>query len=86
MAGRRGEVVENKRNTGRSQANLHLCKLKNKMLTAFSNKKFQSGNILEDLEMENVGIFYGHLVLSYGHLVYFVVVWYILRSFGKFYE
>jgi hypothetical protein len=27
----------------------------------FSNQKFQFGYILEDIEMENVGKFYGHL-------------------------
>jgi hypothetical protein len=31
------------------------------------------------LAMENVGIFYGHLV-------YFMTIWYILRSFGLFYD
>jgi hypothetical protein len=34
--------------------------------------------ILEGLAMEDVGTFYGHLV-------YFVVIWYILLPFGKFY-
>jgi hypothetical protein len=47
--------------------------------------------------MEDVEIFYGHLVyftaiwsilrpfgIFYGHLVYFMVIWYILWSFGIF--
>jgi hypothetical protein len=61
------------------------------------NKKSQFGYILEGLEMENVGIFYGHLeyfmvilyiLQSFGifcsPLVYFAVIWYILQSFGIF--
>jgi hypothetical protein len=38
---------------------------------------------LEGIEIEEVGIFYGHLVhfrtfdLFYGRLAYFVVIWYI---------
>jgi hypothetical protein len=28
----------------------------------FSNQKFQFGKILEGLAMEDVGIFYGHLI------------------------
>jgi hypothetical protein len=43
----------------------------------FSNQKSQLGYILEGLPMEGVG-------KSYGHLVYFVVIWYILWSFGIF--
>jgi hypothetical protein len=54
-------------------------------------------HILEGFGMENVGIYYGHLVYSVviwyilwsfgifcGHLVYSVVIWYILWSFGIF--
>jgi hypothetical protein len=46
--------------------------------------------------MEEVGLFYGHLVyftviwyisrpfgIFYGHLVYFTAIWYILSSFGR---
>jgi hypothetical protein len=44
----------------------------------FSNQKSQFGQILEGLAMEDVDIFYGHLV-------YFTAIWYILWSFGKFY-
>jgi hypothetical protein len=41
--------------------------------------------------MEEVGIFYGHLVYFtvnwyiYGHLLYFVAIWHILWPFGIFY-
>jgi hypothetical protein len=41
----------------------------------FSNQKSQFGQILEGLAMEDVGIFYCHLV-------YFTVIWYILWLFG----
>jgi hypothetical protein len=35
---------------------------------------------------DDVGIFYVHLVnLFYGHLVYFMVVWYIFPRFGALY-
>jgi hypothetical protein len=44
----------------------------------FSNQKFQFRSILEGLRMENAGIFYGHLVC-------FIVIWYILWLFGIFY-
>jgi hypothetical protein len=56
----------------------------------FHTKKSQFGYMLEGLEMENVGIFYGHLkyVTSIGrffdrlkifgrHLIYFPPSWYI---------
>jgi hypothetical protein len=42
--------------------------------------------------MEEVGVFYGHLVyfiifgIFYGHLVYFVVIWYIYPRFGMLYH
>jgi hypothetical protein len=36
--------------------------------------------------MEDVGILYGHFCLFYGHLAYFTVFWYILRTFGIFYQ
>jgi hypothetical protein len=36
--------------------------------------------------MEDVGgVFCGHLVHFYGHLVYFMAIWYILWPFGPFY-
>jgi hypothetical protein len=45
----------------------------------FSNQKSQFGYILEGLAMENLGIFYEHLVyLFYGHWKYFMAIWYIL--------
>jgi hypothetical protein len=37
----------------------------------FSNQKSHFGSILEGLGMEDGGLFYGHLV-------YFVAIWYIL--------
>jgi hypothetical protein len=41
----------------------------------FSNQKYHFGLILEGLAMEDVGIFYGHLV-------YITVILYILWPFG----
>jgi hypothetical protein len=41
----------------------------------FSNQKYQFGYILEDLGMENVGLFYDHLE-------YFTAIWYISLQFG----
>jgi hypothetical protein len=41
-----------------------------------SNQKSQFGYILEGLEMEIAGIFYGHLE-------YFTVIWYVLWVFGN---
>jgi hypothetical protein len=35
----------------------------------FSNQKYQFGEILEDLAMEEFGIFYCHLVNFSGHVV-----------------
>jgi hypothetical protein len=43
----------------------------------FSNQKSQFGSILEGLEIENLGIFYDHLV-------YFTAIGNILRPFGLF--
>jgi hypothetical protein len=43
----------------------------------FSNQKSELGYTLEGLAMEDVGVFYGHLV-------YFTVIGYILRTFGIF--
>jgi hypothetical protein len=44
----------------------------------FSNQKSQFWLILEGLAMEDVGIFYDHLV-------YFTAIWYIMWPFGIFY-
>jgi hypothetical protein len=46
----------------------------------FSNQKSQFGKILEDLERENLGIFYDHSIPGqfYGHWKYFMAIWYIL--------
>jgi hypothetical protein len=54
---------------------------------------------LEGLAMENLGLFYDHLVyfitiwsilwpfgLFYDHLVYFMTIWSILWPFGLFYD
>jgi hypothetical protein len=38
----------------------------------FSNQKSIFGKILEGLEMEDVGIFYGHLAPFYGLLLYLI--------------
>jgi hypothetical protein len=44
----------------------------------FSNQKSPFGQILEGLAKEDVGIFFGHLV-------YFIDIWYLLWTFGIFY-
>jgi hypothetical protein len=44
----------------------------------FSNQKSQFGYILEGLAMEDVGLFYGHLL-------HFIAIWCILWAFGEFY-
>jgi hypothetical protein len=42
--------------------------------------------------IEDVGLFYGHLVYIkairyfYGHLVYFMAIWYIFSRFGMLYQ
>jgi hypothetical protein len=59
-------------------------------MVSFQTKKSQFGKILEGLAMENLGIFYDHLVYLTaiknilwpfgtfcGHLVHFVAIWYI---------
>jgi hypothetical protein len=43
----------------------------------FSNQKSQFGYILEGHAIEEVDIFYGHVV-------YFVAIWYILQPLGIF--
>jgi hypothetical protein len=43
----------------------------------FSNQKFQFGKIFEGLRWEKMDIFYGHLG-------YFMTIWYILYEFGTF--
>jgi hypothetical protein len=55
----------------------------------FSNQKYQFGEILEGLGMENVGMFYGQLeyfgpfVIFYNHLVLgIVIIWCIFPRFG----
>jgi hypothetical protein len=61
----------------------------------FLNQKSKFGQFLEGLAMEDVGIFYGHLVfytaiwfslqpfgVLHRHLVYFGEIWYILSRFG----
>jgi hypothetical protein len=44
----------------------------------FSNQKSRIGYILEGLAIEGVG-------KLYGHLVYFVAIWYISWLFGMFF-
>jgi hypothetical protein len=56
----------------------------------FANQK--NGILLKALEWKTFVICYGHLVflkpfgVFYGHLVNFVVVWYILFHFGMEFE
>jgi hypothetical protein len=58
----------------------------------FSNQKSKFGYILEGLVMEDVGIFMAILSILrlhgifYGHLVNFVVIWYIFPRFGMLYR
>jgi hypothetical protein len=44
--------------------------------------------MLEGLAMEDFGLFYRFLVYLliylYGHLLYFMVIWYIFSRFGMF--
>jgi hypothetical protein len=53
----------------------------------FSDQKLQFGKILEGLAREDVGIFMAILSILqptgifYGHLVHFVVIWYIFCPF-----
>jgi hypothetical protein len=42
----------------------------------FSNQKYQFGQILEGVALDDAGILHGHLV-------YFMPFWHILRLFGK---
>jgi hypothetical protein len=57
-------------------------------MVIFSNQKSQFGYILEGLEMENVGIFYGHLeyFTAMCYILWpfenLVVIWYIFPRFG----
>jgi hypothetical protein len=52
----------------------------------FSKQKSLFGKFFEGLAMEDVSIFYGHLVyFTYCHLVYFVAIWYSLKLFGIFF-
>jgi hypothetical protein len=45
----------------------------------FAYQKYQFGQILEGLGMENAGI-------VYGYLAYFVVIWYIISQFGVLFQ
>jgi hypothetical protein len=36
--------------------------------------------------LKNIDIFYGPFGIFYGHLGYFMVIWYILCSFGTFFR
>jgi hypothetical protein len=57
----------------------------------FSNQKSRFGFISEEFAMKDIGILYGHLVYFIAswyilrQLVYFMVIWYILCLFGTFY-
>jgi hypothetical protein len=56
----------------------------------FSYQKYQFGEILFGFGMENVGIFYAHLVnfTAIWYILWpfskFVIIWYILWPFGNF--
>jgi hypothetical protein len=54
--------------------------------SVFSNQKSQFGSILVGIKIEDVGIFYGHLVNFPAILVYFMAIWYISPRFGMFYQ
>jgi hypothetical protein len=44
----------------------------------YHTKKRNLGKFLEGLAMEGVGILYGNFGLFYVHLVYCVIIWYIV--------
>jgi hypothetical protein len=48
----------------------------------FFKPKFPIWVNLEGLAFEDVSIFYDHWLNFYGHLVYFIHIWYILWTFG----
>jgi hypothetical protein len=52
----------------------------------FSNQKSQFGKILEDLRLENVDVFYGHLkyFIDIRDITY-MAIWYILCLLGTFF-
>jgi hypothetical protein len=58
----------------------------------FSDQKSLFGNILEDLGMEYVVLFSGHLEYfkTIGHILWafgnFIAIWYILPRFGTLYK
>jgi hypothetical protein len=58
----------------------------------FQTKHTNFGNIFKGLSMDDVGIFNGHWYILRpfdildGHLVYFVVIWYIFTRFGMLYQ
>jgi hypothetical protein len=46
-----------------------------------SDQNSQFGYILEGLAIEDVGVFYAHLIyLFYGNLIYFMAIWYIFQT------
>jgi hypothetical protein len=53
-------------------------------MTPFQTKYPNLGKFLEDPAMEEVGSTLLPFGLFYGHSVYFVAIWYILRLFGIF--
>jgi hypothetical protein len=68
------------KNVGENSSQLQGCQI-----VYYHTQKTQFGKILEDLAEEDIGIgilltfelIYGHLIDFYGHLVNFVVIWYI---------
>jgi hypothetical protein len=57
-------------------------------MVCFQTKNTNLGKFWRVLLWKNLGIFYDHLVnlrpfeIFYGHLVYFMVAWYIFPRFG----
>jgi hypothetical protein len=56
-----------------------------------SNQKSQFGYVLEGVAIEKIAVFYDQSVfmlleIFYGHLVYFVVIWYIFPCFSILYQ
>jgi hypothetical protein len=61
-------------------------------MVGFQTKNPNFGKFLKVFAMENVGKLFAHLVyftaleIFYGHLVYFLVIWYIFPRFGMLYQ
>jgi hypothetical protein len=53
-------------------------------MAKLQTKNNKNGLILEGLAIDDAGIFNDQFVLCYGHLVYFVAIWYSQWLSGKF--